>query len=348
MNKIKNVSYEVKKVPSIEEILKSLKPIKVKYPNKDNFINEISLGYRIKSSKYIECSDNDVIENNDIVKIESKSDDERYNGLIELVVGRDGFDIDFENELLGLKLKEEKVISINNTKSSIRVLSIVKKAYGEVDLDEIKKNQPDIKSVDEFFENEYKNKCNELEDTKLRKLVISRVCKKIIEGFDIQFNLDEISEYVEERKKVVENVIIPEGVPEHLRERFDITPKVAKFQYIGRTKSFFQYIMNNKQDEEINVSQLSDKDVDELFKKIVIKEYEYLIINREFKDLLNIEITKEQYNNYLEETAAHVKVSVEQLVSSNRGFSFENFYKMKERSIILEYVTEYAKVNLIV
>jgi uncharacterized protein (UPF0371 family) len=123
-----DVNYKVINIPSLDDLLSGVRPIKVKNPDRKKFSNDLCISYSLKNFKYLEKNNDDRIEYNDVVEVVSQSSDKKFNsGSIWITVGRNAFDEDFERSIIGLKADETKEFEFNGCPVAVRIKSITKK-----------------------------------------------------------------------------------------------------------------------------------------------------------------------------------------------------------------------------
>lgn len=179
-------------LPEFETLVQGLRTIKVRLPEKEKSLNEELKYLRVKNGKYIDC---EMVKDNDIVKMNVSSSLERFNGdNIEVLVGAGFYHESFEKAILGMEKNINKTIEIDNEKIEVVILEIKEKVYGELSLESIQEENPEVKSLEEFKENIYDNICEDLIKEKANNLLIFPLLRKLTAQTEISCELKDIEE----------------------------------------------------------------------------------------------------------------------------------------------------------
>lgn len=181
---------EIKNLPSIEELAKSVRKIKVKVPSKKTALDRELLYMRVQGATY---SDVDEVGDNDLVVIEIFGESDRYNkDQVEITVGLKLYNADIEKALLGMKIGESKTIITEEEEVLFTVKSIRRKVYSELTLDKIRGEDPSINSIDEYEDRIYNDVCNKIIHEKCLALQINPIINKLLKSTKVRFNMSDI------------------------------------------------------------------------------------------------------------------------------------------------------------
>ncbi len=121
--------------------------------------NEVNMQINSLLVRYRKLEDVDTIEDGDIVVVGCVSDNPKYNRKkLPLNVGKGLFDWEFEEKLIGLKINETSIITVNGSAVTVTVNSIRRNILPPLS-DEIVEecmklpeyDEPDIKTVDQYL-----------------------------------------------------------------------------------------------------------------------------------------------------------------------------------------------------
>lgn len=340
-----NVKYKVLKIPSLDELLSFVRPIKVNNPDKEKFYDDLRISYSIKNFKYLDKKNDDKISYNDVVELSSISTNKKFNAeSIWITVGRKTFDEEFEKNILGLQAGEEKSFNIRGDDINVKIKSITKKYYGEVSIEDIKSEFPDVESIEPFFEQQYEKRCAELLEEKITKLIVTKLCAKLTELSDIEFDKDELKAYINEKFKQLSSVVIPEGIPEEYKKFFDISPLEAKIRSLDFLNHSLSIFLTTKSREELK--NMLDSEIDDMLLDAIQKELFFRTINIEFARIVNYIPSKEEYIKYISDSAKRAGLSAEDFISKTRN-TYELYAESKINIASFYYFKEYAYKNLI-
>lgn len=315
---------EIKNLPSIEELAKGVRKIKVKVPNKKAALDKELLYMRVQQASYIDVNE---VGNNDlaVIKISGKSD--RYNKeQAEITVGLELYNSDIEKALLGMKIGESKSLITEAEEVSFTVKSIRRKVYSELSLDKIKAEDASINSIEEYEEKIYDDICNKMILEKSSKLQIDPMIDKLINQTQVDFELEDIDEellkYLDSRFASLSDEEIMKQKREALKGGDYVLP----------------YLKDGVSKEEF-IESLNKEELDKFFDYGTKVDLGENLKKKAFCEENGIDLSKEAYEKFISESSIKYNMASETLKNQYPYFIFKHQSANKDaRELLFDYL----------
>lgn len=264
--------------------------------------------------KHAKSVDADCVQGDDFVTLSCKSDIEKFNkDNIVLRVGAGLFSKEFEEKILGFTINEEKVIAIDNTDVSVKIVKITRRVLDDL-TDEVVKgyNIDGVTTVDE-----------------LRAQIYNAEKKQYIDE-----NAEGIASYISEQvaeKSTIE--LDDEDIANAKAEGYDFALSMIKAS--GLTE-------NSSDDEFIEKTGRTKNDFIDFMVQITVDGIFGSLVGAMMMNEAGVELTDEQYENALAEYIEGMNCTEDEarIKYSYRKFELQqsaNYYFKK----IVEYVENY-------
>lgn len=315
---------EIKNLPSIEELAKSIRKIKVKVPNKKSALDKELLFMRVQGASYIDVNEigaNDIA----VIKICGKSD--RYNKeQAEITIGLDVYNSDIENALLGMKIGESKTLITEGEEVTFTVKSIRKKVYSEITLDKIKLEEPSINSIEEYEEKIYNKLCNEIIYEKSSTLQIRPMIDKLVKQADVEF---EMTDFEEELLKYFDSQFLSLSHEETIMRK---RAALKEGDYV------VSYLKEGVSKEEF-IDSLSEEELNKFFDYGTKVDLGDILKKKALCEENGIDLSEEAYDKYINETSIRYNMPQETLKKQYPYFVFKYFsLDNKVQELLLDYL----------
>lgn len=343
---MKNIEYKILQMPLPEDLFSGVRPIKVKNPDRERFNEELRITYSLKRSGYKDKNIDDQIEYNDVIELSSESNNRKFNAeSIWITVGRNAFNANFEKEIIGLKVNDEKIFHIDNSNVHVKIKSITKKYYGSVTLEDVQIDFPKAESIDSFLKQQYDNKCAQLTADKVFTLLIPKLCCKLLEKTNIEFDENSLKRYITNQVELAGNVMIPESLSEEQKKAFDVTPIEAK---VRRLESIDFYLNTFKGKRSVDeYKKLSLSEIDQILVDKLLEELRYKIVNIEFSQTVGFQVSMEDYHKLIAEEAIRHGMAADEFIKRS-GYTYEMYSDYMREYFTYHYFDKYAYENLII
>lgn len=298
---------------------KGLKADKVSYPVEDAEIDKEIDALKDKNARLVSKAEGSEIADGDIAIINfvGKIDGEEFEGgageNFELTIGSKSFIGDFEDQLIGLKVEEEKVVkvafpaeygveSLNGKEAEfdVKVLDIKAKEYPEVD-DEFASEVSEYETLDELkasIREKLAETSKKREESELR----NNLLKAVVEKTEIEIPEIMVEEQIDRLVKDLEQRLSYQGVD--------------KKMYLEMTGSDEASLRNMFKDNALRMVK------DDLVLNEIIRKEEFEVTEEEVK--AKAEEVAEQYGDnkekFLELLLTNNKKDIEQDIRTGKAF----------------------------
>lgn len=298
---------------------KGLKADKVSYPVEDAEIDKEIDGLKDKNARLVSKAEGSEIADGDIAIINfvGKIDGEEFEGgageNFELTIGSKSFIGDFEDQLIGLKVEEEKVVkvafpaeygveSLNGKEAEfdVKVLDIKAKEYPEVD-DEFASEVSEYETLDELkasIREKLAETSKKREESELR----NNLLKAVVEKTEIEIPEIMVEEQIDRLVKDLEQRLSYQGVD--------------KKMYLEMTGSDEASLRSMFKDNALRMVK------DDLVLNEIIRKEEFEVTEEEVK--AKAEEVAEQYGDnkekFLELLLSNNKKDIEQDIRTGKAF----------------------------
>lgn len=334
---------EINNVPSLEELTEGIRKIKVNIPDKKTAVDEELLFMRIKGATYVS---GDVIEERDIVALKViGGSDERYNkDNVEIAVGINLYNKDIEDALVGMRINESKTVSVDGADITFTVLSIKKKVYSEITIEQVKADDPTINSVDEYKDKIYQEICYKIIHDKAEKIQLNSMIKKLINTVDIKFNYEEIdkelfknhSELLEQLSQNLEDESIHDYMAEFMKN-------------ILINGDYVNLVLNDGMNKEEYVKSLNDEDLMKHYKEEISLGTRKMYIKIEFCKKNGMDLSKEAYEDMVKKQSEIYNMPVEMYKESNSYLNYRYFNIQDSlNKLLIDYMLKHELIKVIV
>lgn len=316
----------ISKLPQFESLVEGMRRVKVKLPNREKALDEELRYLKVMDGKYIV---GEKVSNNDIVKLKVQSSLEKFNkDNIDLVVGRNYLNEDLEKAIVGLSINESKSIKIDDIDVEVVVLDIKSKVYGELTLDRVREQNPEISSVEEFENGIYENICNQLILEKASNLLILPVIRKLKSQIEIKCELEDVNEdYRDGAYK---------GIGEF---KTDESYKLVRYVLNEDDK----YITAPEgSDRKAYFDSLNEDEVKKAYDEYVVNKFKHESLCLEFGKNLGIDFSESAYEKEVENIAKRYNYDKEFI---KERYPYDAFRYGKAESKVNDFLFDYFKKN---
>lgn len=329
---------EINNIPSLEELAEGIRKIKVKVPDKKTALDEELLFMRVKGATFVL---GEAIDNNDIAALKvSGGSNKRYNkDNVEIAVGMNLYSKDIEDNLIGMKVNESKTVVVDGEDINFTVLSIKKKVYGEIALEQAKSEDPTIASVDEYKDKIYQEIFDKLIRDKAEKLQLNPMIKKLLKTADIKFNYEEADK---DLRKSCSDVL--EQLRQGLEDQKSHDYMAEYMRSLLLDDEYIEFNLKDDMTKEEYINALNDEDLIKSINEKMIINTRNVYIKLAFCEKNGMDLSKEAYESMVKKQSEIYNMPVEMYKQENTYVSFRYFDINKS---ITKLLIDYLKKDLI-
>lgn len=261
-------------------------------------------------TKKVAAIEGDVVSKNDIALLKLVSNIKRYNkSKIPVTVGNNKFNKEIEDLLIGMKINENKEITIKDEKVTFTVLSFTKKIMPELTLDIVSKHDVNVESVESYLTDTASKKQFETKMKFIGENVLLKVFGYMFSNTEFDLDVEEENVYIENNLKkyrLIEDELEGEGD--------SLTERCTKFIQMCAILQF----RDNYDVEGLNDEQIYDK-----AKDCIADMFKAVVMSKDYCDKTDFVINEEDYISYVKGFADHNKMDIEKAKEIIKYSDFE-------------------------